>query len=397
MEQGSELGGGPQPDHGQDRAGQGSAASHEPPIGRAAFSQPPVLGLEGASATAGTLADAPLRGRVHELPSTPETVRVGAMDPAARVVLEIDSGDVVRYTNTWLNWGNEPKYGMSFAEREPIRKRYPQGPFSLVGPVAIRGAEAGDAIECRMLLLRPIEWGWNSAPLGVGALPSDFTTSYLQYFRFDADRRTTEFGKGVRIPLAPVQSVMATQPASTVPVSALLVGRHGGLVALRQLTVGRSLFLPVEVAGARLWTGGSWAAVGDGVVDNTAIETAMEDLRIQYVLHKRVALDGPIAETDAHWIVLGFDVTLDGALTAALRRTITWLSAATSLSKQEVYALCSIAGDFRASQYSHQVSTVYASKQPQAMYVTIPKAVFDDETTRRIAASLGGAPSGSTT
>jgi acetamidase/formamidase len=328
-------------------------------------------------------------GPVHELPSTKDTVHVGAMDPGAGPVLEIESGDVVHYSNTWLNWANEPKYGMSFAEREPIRKRYPQGPFSLVGPVAIRGAEPGDVIECRMVQLRPIDWGWNSAPVGVGALPSDFATPYLQYFRFDADRRYTEFGKGVRIPLSPVQSVMATQPAGSAPVSALLVGQYGGMVALRQLTAGTALFLPVEVEGARMWTGGSWAAVGDGVVDNTAIETAMEDLRIQYVLRKGASLDGPIAETHTHWIVLGFDVDLDGALTHALRRTIAWLSAATSLSKQEVYALSSIAGDFRVSQYSRQLTTVYASKQPQAMYATVPKALFDSPTAQRIAASLG--------
>ena len=95
--------------------------------------------------------------------------------------------------------------------------------------------------------------------------------------------------------------------------------------------------------------------------------STMEDLRIQYVLRKRASLDGPIAETDTHWIVLGFDATLDGALTVALRKTIAWLSTSTSLSQQEVYALCSIAGDFRVSQYSHQLNTVYSAKQPQIL------------------------------
>jgi hypothetical protein len=95
-------------------------------------------------------------GTVHTLPSNNDTVRVGAMDPATPVVLTIRSGDVVSYPNTWVNWGNEAKEGMSFAEREPIRKRYPQGPYSLIGPVAVEGAEPGDVIECRMLRLRPI-------------------------------------------------------------------------------------------------------------------------------------------------------------------------------------------------------------------------------------------------
>jgi acetamidase/formamidase len=327
-------------------------------------------------------------GKTHTLPSNAQTVRVGAMDPTAPVILEIDSGDVVYYPNTWTNWGNEPKYGMSFAERNPIRKRYPQGPFSLIGPVAMRGAEPGDVIECRMIRMRPIDWGWNSAPPGVGALPADFHTPYLHYFRFDADRKYAQFSNGVRIPLSPVQGVVATQPAGDQPVSSLQVGSYGGMIALRELTVGTSLFLPVEQDGARLWTGGSWAAVGDGVVDNVAIESAMEDLRIQYVLHKKVTLDGPIAETPTHWIVLGVAQNLEDALTASLRRTIAWLSTATPLSQQDVYALCSVVGSFRVSQYSHQTSTVYSSKQPQAMYAMLPKDIFDPAMQQAISESL---------
>ncbi len=328
-------------------------------------------------------------GRTHELPSTPTTVRVGAIDPLAKAVLEIESGDVVYYPNTWLNWGDEPKYGMTFAELGPIRKRYPAGPFSLVGPVAIRGAKPGDVIECRMLRLRPIDWGWNSAPVGVGALPSEFDKSYTQYFRFDADRRYADFLKGIRVPLSPVQGVMATQPATTLPVSALGVGPYGGMIALGAATAGTALFLPVQVDGAGVWTGGSWAVVGDGAVDNTAIETAMEDLRIQYILHKGVAIDGPLVETETHWLILGYGDNLESALVMALKRTMDWLATATGMSRQEVYALCSIAASFRVSQYSKQLETVYMTKQPQAIYAAMPKAIFDATLIQKISASLG--------
>lgn len=327
-------------------------------------------------------------GTLHTLPSNSQTVQPGAMDPAVPSVLTINSGDIVYYPNTWLNWGNQPKYGMTFAQLGPIRKQFPGGPFSLIGPITMRGAEPGDVIECRMLRLRPTSWGWNSAPKGVGALPSDFHEPYIHYFRFNERRTATDFGKGVTIPLAPVQGFMATQPAGVDSVSSILVGPNGGMVALREITVGTSLFLPVAVEGARIWTGGSWAAVGDGMVDNVAIETAMEDLRIQYVLHKRVALDGPIAETPDSWIVLGDGPDLESALTAALRRAIAWLSAATPLSPQDVYALCSIAGSFRVSQYANQLHTVYKSKQGQAMYVSIPKNVFDGTLLNGISQSL---------
>jgi acetamidase/formamidase len=207
------------------------------------------------------------------------------------------------------------------------------------GPVAIRGAEPGDVIECRMLKLRPSAWGWNSAPHGVGALPNDFATPDLHYVRFDDARTSAEFTNGVRILLRPIQGVISVQPASDKPVSAILTGAWGGNIVLSELVAGTSLFLPVQVPGGKMWTGDSHAAQGDGVVNQTAIETAMDDLQIQYVLHKGRALWGPIAETPTHWITLGYsNDSLDDAITAALRNAIAWISAATQLSGQDVYA-----------------------------------------------------------
>jgi acetamidase/formamidase len=43
---------------------------------------------------------------------------------------------------------------MTFAEREPLRHRYPHGPYSMVGPVEVAGAKPGDVIEFSMLALR---------------------------------------------------------------------------------------------------------------------------------------------------------------------------------------------------------------------------------------------------
>ncbi|HEY2660507.1 MAG TPA: acetamidase/formamidase family protein [Caulobacteraceae bacterium] len=328
-------------------------------------------------------------GKVHVLPSTAQTVRVGTMDPTAPSVLEIESGDVVHYPHTWVNWANEAKFGMSFAEREPIRKKYAaQGPYSLIGPVMVKGAEPGDIIECRMLRLKPIAWGWNSAPKGVGALPADFTEPYLHYLKFDAARTHAEFAPGVTIPLKPLQGVMAVQPAGDQPVSAILSGAYGGNIVLSELVEGTALFLPVQVPGARLWTGDSHAAQGDGVVDQTAIETAMEDLRIQYVLHKKVDLTGPIAETPTHWIVLGFGEDLEAALTASLRQSIAWISAASGLSKIDAYALLSITGSFRITQYAHQTNSNYAAIPAKTVHGMIPKAVFDPAHLQQMSRSL---------
>jgi len=149
-------------------------------------------------------------GALVRLVPSDETVRVGQMEPDTAVAAAVRSGDTVWYDGTWTNWGNEAKYGMTFKEREPIRKKYPNGAFSLIGPVAVEGAEAGDLIECRMLSMRPIDWGWNSAPPGVGALPHDFKP-YLRYLKFDKDRTSAAYVPGVSIPLKPFQAYIGTR------------------------------------------------------------------------------------------------------------------------------------------------------------------------------------------
>ena len=324
----------------------------------------------------------------HTVESTPDTVRSGYLDPAAKPVAVIAPGDVVSYPRTWTHWGNEARFGMSFADREPLRHQYPHGPYSMLGPVEVSGAQPGDVIECSITALRTIDWGWNSFPLGVGALPSDFAEPYVHYFRFDDARTTAEFTHGIRLPMAPFLGVVAAEPAGDDPVSAILAGAYGGNLVLRDLTAGSHLFLPVAKVGGRIWNGDVHALQGDGVVDQTAIETAAEDLTIRYDLHKDVPLAGPLAETDDTWIIIGFAASLDDALVGCLRQLIRWLAAAAQITEPEAYALASMAVSFRVTQYSHQTGSAYSSIPAKAVHAVIPKAVFPAEIRDRVAAWL---------
>jgi acetamidase/formamidase len=196
--------------------------------------------------------------------STPETVRSGYLDPAAKPVAVIQPGDTVRYPNTWTHWGNEAKFGMSFADREPLRHRYPHGPYSMLGPVEVTGAQPGDVIEVSITALRTIGWGWNSFPLGVGALPHDFAEPYVHYFTFDDAWTTAAYTHGITLKMAPFLGVVGAEPAGQEQVSAIVSGSYGGNLVLRDLGVGSHLFLPVAKPGGRMWTGDVHALQGDG-------------------------------------------------------------------------------------------------------------------------------------
>jgi acetamidase/formamidase len=321
---------------------------------------------------------------IHTVQSTPETVRSGYLDPAGKPVAEVATGDTVRYPDTWTHWGNEAKFGMSFADREPLRHRYPHGPYSMLGPVSVAGAEPGDAIEVSITALRTIGWGWNSFPLGVGALPHDFPEPYVHYFTFDEARTTAEFTHGIALPMAPFLGVLAAEPTGEEIVSAIVSGSHGGNLVLRDLGAGSHLFLPVAKPGGRVWVGDVHALQGDGVVDQTAIETAAENLEIRYDLRKQVALPGPIGETDTAWIVIGFAASLDDALVGCLREVIGWLSTAAGITESEAYALASMAVSFRVTQYANQTGSAYTSVPPKAIHAVIPKRVFPADIRGRI-------------
>jgi acetamidase/formamidase len=324
----------------------------------------------------------------HVLESTADTVSSGVLDPSRPPVLTVAPGDIVSYRNTWTQWGNRAVFGMSFADREPLRRQFPSGPYSNLGPVEVRGARAGDVLECRMLRLRTIDWGWNSFPLGVGALPADFDEPYVHYFRFDEPRTHADFVDGIRIPLAPTMGVFAVEPVGEEPVSAILAGPYGGNLDLSELVEGTSLFLPVFKPGARVWNGDANAAQGDGVVDQTSIETAMEELRVQYDLHSGVALTGPTIETPTHWIVMAFASSLDHALPACVRTAIDWLNVHAGLDRRDAYALCSMALSFRVTQYADQTGSVYTSIPPKAIHAMIPKQVLGEVVLARIADSM---------
>jgi acetamidase/formamidase len=324
----------------------------------------------------------------HVLQSTAESVSAGVLDPRRPSALTVDSGDIVSYPNTWTQWGNQATFGMSFADREPLRRQFPSGPYSNVGPVEVRDARPGDVLECKMLALRTIAWGWNSFPLGVGALPADFTEPYVHYFQFDDARRYAEFVDGIRIPLRPTMGVFAVEPEGDEPVSAILAGPYGGNLDLAELVAGTSLFLPVFKTGARVWAGDANAAQGDGVVDQTSIETAMAELRVQYDLHKDVTLGGPTVETPTHWIVLAFADSLDSALPACVRTAIDWLNTHAGLDRRDAYALCSMAVSFRVTQFADQTGSVYSSVPPRTIHAMIPKNVLGDRLVGAIRRSM---------
>jgi hypothetical protein len=130
---------------------------------------------------------------------------------------------------------------------------------------------------------------------------------------------------------------------------------------------GSAMFFPVWKPGALIYTGDSHAVQGDGEICLTALETRMQELRIQVILHKQKNFAWPVAETSTHWITLGMDKDLNVAMALASRNAIDFLAKRADLTKHDAYALCSVATSFRVTQVVDITRGVHAM---------IPKSLF---------------------
>jgi acetamidase/formamidase len=325
--------------------------------------------------------------RVHSVPSTKETVQLGVFDANLPPILTVESGDAISFPNTWSHFLNELQPGVPIARLAELRTSNPgRGPHSIIGPIAVKGAEPGDVLEIRYKRLKPVGWGAvfnNPASLGTGLLPQDFQQGQVKYVDLDLTAMRGKFAPDIDIPLGPFQGTLGVAPPdgffpplSPGVTSSVPPGPHGGNLDLRELTEGSVLYLPVWHPGALLCTGDSHAVQGDGEISLTALETAMQEVLIEVVLHKQKKFQWPVAETETHWITVGLDKDLNTAMALAARNAIAFLSTRAGLTPHDAYALCSIAVSFRVTQVVDIVRGVHAM---------IPRSLFTGELRRQIA------------
>jgi acetamidase/formamidase len=326
-------------------------------------------------------------GRLHVVDSTKETVRLGVFDATLPPILTIESGDLVSFPDTWSHFLNELQPGVPIDRLAALRVSNPgRGPHSIIGPIAVKDATPGDVVEIRYRRLHPAAWGAvfnNPASLGTGLLPQDFPQGQIKYVDLDLRKMQGKFAPNINIPLTPFQGTLGVAPpdgffpplrpgvTSSVP-----PGPHGGNLDLKELTEGSVLYLPVWKPGALIYTGDSHAVQGDGEISLTALETRMQEVLIQVVLHKQKNFGWPVAETSTHWITVGLDKDLNAAMTLAARNAIEFLATRAKLTPHDAYALCSIAVSFRVTQVVDIVRGVHAM---------IPKSLFAGELRRQIA------------
>ncbi len=273
-------------------------------------------------------------------------------DNSIEPVLELDSGEVVEFTvldasdeQIQANSTSEDVAKLDFGHVNPVS-----------GPVYVRGAQPGDVLAVEILEFRPRDWGWTALIPGFGLLADEFPEPWLRISRVDAERSTVIFAEGIRLPYEPFPGTIGVAPAEPGSHSIVPPSRWGGNMDTKHLRVGTTLYLPVGVEGALFSVGDTHSAQGDGEVCGTAIETAMDvslrlsvrrDFRIEAPQYRMPPGSLPRAEGTGYHVSTGVAPDLMEATKQAVRATMEHLGDRHNLSREEAYALCSVAVDLR--------------------------------------------------
>ena len=306
----------------------------------------------------------------YTLKASPSTVVWGYYWSAAKPVLRIQSGDTVEIqTMTTSNPTSLANAGVKPEDIEPelkaiyaeVKDRGPGGHI-LTGPIYIEGAEPGDTLEVRIQRIRlSTPYATNGFSPQRGVLPKeDFERGRTKLIPLDRERNVARFADNIEIPLHPFFGSMGVAPdESRGRINSGPPGDHAGNLDNKELVAGTRLFIPVHVAGALFEVGDGHAGQGNGEVDITAMETSLVGT-FQFVLRKDLHLKWPRGETPTHWIAMGLDPDLNQATVIAVREAIDFLVTEKHLSREDAYALCSVAVDFDITQAVDGTKGVHA-------------------------------------
>ena len=236
----------------------------------------------------------------------------------------------------------------------------------LTGPVYVNDAEPGDMLKVTLHKVELGDWGWTGIIPGFGFLPDEFDEPYLKTFTFDENAQTAAFSDSIHIPLDPFPGVMGVAPATDSMLSTVPPRANGGNMDDPHMTEGTTVYFPVFVEGALFSIGDTHATQGLGEVCGTAIEAPMRIVYEIEVIKGGREIQEPQYETDDYYAVTGFGTTIDKAAQKATRYMIDYLVEEHGMSRNDAYALCSLAGNLKIAEVvdvPHKLVTMHMSKE----------------------------------
>lgn len=254
----------------------------------------------------------------------------------------------------------------------------PDRPHTIVGPVEVAGAAPGDTLVVEILSVELAQnYGHAGAMPGLGLLGDEVSEPYIHNFSWEDGAERTELCEGVEIPLNPFCGILGVMPAESGEHSTLPPRSGGGNIDHRHLVPGSTLYLPIEVPGARFFAGDGHGAQGDGEVGISGLETGVT-ARIRLSLDKSRTIRQPhfrtpgpldVASTErGYYGTMGIGPDLYACSQEAVRAMVEHLVAERGMRWEHAYILCSLAADLKINEVVDEPNWVVSAYLPLSVF-----------------------------
>ena len=231
----------------------------------------------------------------------------------------------------------------------------------VVGPIYVKGVEAGDVLAVDIDFVEPWRYGFTGIIPGVGPLHDsrkwgDCAEAHVQVIEhLPGPSGTTRDGKGrysdkLTWDLQPFIGTLATCAEREVHTSLLGQGAFGGNIDCRDIRTGHTVYLNSYHDGALLYVGDVHGGQGDTEFTALADETrATVQLRCNVVKNQRlpcVRIDKPDSI-----VAVGINLPLEHAVYDAIDNLMEWLQADYGIKGKDSYLRFSADPAFRIRIY----------------------------------------------
>ncbi|WP_409288407.1 acetamidase/formamidase family protein [Peribacillus sp. SCS-37] len=224
----------------------------------------------------------------------------------------------------------------------------------VTGPIYIESAEPGDILKVEIHRLQIAGEGVMTVRPGKGVLGHLVKDPEMKVIPISGNKAL--FNDRIHLPLNPMIGVIGVAPAGKA-VPAGTPGSHGGNLDTLSIKEGAVLYLPVFTEGALFGLGDMHAAMGDGEVGISGIETS-GTAEVSLHIIKKQPLAGPIVKNECSFSTLASAPTLHKAAHKAAEAMVDFLLPFSGLTQSELIMLCSAAGRLQISQAVNPLATV---------------------------------------
>jgi len=262
-----------------------------------------------------------------------------AFDARTEPVARVASGEVV--TLRTLDWC----FGRVTADPATYRHAAERPRCPCVGPLYIEGVEAGMTLAVEILDITVFSPGKMVLRPGVGPLGRHLVA--MRVVEVPIAQGSAYLPDGLTVPVQPMVGVIGVAPAGE-SAPTLDGGTHGGNLDTREIGAGATVLLPVAAPGALLCVGDIHAAMGDGELSGSGIETAAEVTLRAYPLPG--AIPAPRVITPDWLVALATAPSLEDAVSSACDNMLDWLRQANGVTVEEAILRIGARGECRVSQ-----------------------------------------------